>query len=62
MVGLFFHLHQSIHQSPLWFLGTVALAGGLGHMVARFYSEPLNHKLRTRLLGTLPARIAASAD
>lgn len=62
MVGLFFHFHQSIQLSPLWFLGTVALAGGLGHMVARFYSEPLNHKLRTRLLGTLPARIAASAD
>jgi peptidoglycan/LPS O-acetylase OafA/YrhL len=62
MVGLFFHFHQNIQLSPLWFLGTVALAGGLGHMVARFYSEPLNHKLRTRLLGTLPARIAASAD
>lgn len=62
MVGLFFHFHQNIHLSPLWFLGTVALAGGLGHMVAHFYSEPLNHKLRTRLLGTLPARIAASAD
>lgn len=62
IVGLFFHFHQSIQLSPLWFLGTVALAGGLGHMVAHCYSEPLNHKLRTRLLGTLPAKIAASAD
>lgn len=62
MVGLFFHFHQSIHLSPLWFLGTVALAGGLGHMVARFYSEPLNHQLRTKLLGTATSRIAASAD
>jgi peptidoglycan/LPS O-acetylase OafA/YrhL len=62
MVGLFFHFHQNIQLSPLWFLGTVALAGGLGYMVARFYSEPLNHRLRTKLLGTVPSRIAASAD
>jgi peptidoglycan/LPS O-acetylase OafA/YrhL len=62
MVGLFFHFHQSIHQSPLWFLATLALTGALGHVVARFYSEPLNHKLRTKLLATSPATIAASAD
>lgn len=62
MVGLFFHFHQNIQLSPLWFLATVALAGGLGYMVARFYSEPLNHQLRTKLLGTAPSRIAASAD
>ncbi|MBZ5493435.1 MAG: acyltransferase [Acidobacteriia bacterium] len=62
MVGLFFHFHQSIHQSPLWFLATLALTGALGHVVARFYSEPLNHQLRTKFLATSPARIAASAD
>jgi peptidoglycan/LPS O-acetylase OafA/YrhL len=49
MVGLFFYFHQSIHLAPLWFLGMLALAGGLGYLVARFYSEPLNHQLRTKL-------------
>jgi len=49
IVGLFFYFHQSIHLAPLWFLGMLALAGGLGYLVARFYSEPLNHQLRTKL-------------
>jgi len=49
MVGLFFYFHQSIHLAPLWFLGILALAGGLGYLVAHFYSEPLNHQLRTKL-------------
>jgi peptidoglycan/LPS O-acetylase OafA/YrhL len=62
LVGLFFYFHQSIHLAPLWFLAILALAGVLGYLVARFYSEPLNHRLRTKLLGTVPARIAASAD
>ena len=29
MVGLFFYFHQSIQLAPLWFLGTLALAGAL---------------------------------
>jgi peptidoglycan/LPS O-acetylase OafA/YrhL len=49
MVGLFFYFHQSIHLAPFWFLGMLALTGGLGYLVARFYSEPLNHQLRTKL-------------
>lgn len=62
MVGLFFYFHQSIHLAPLWFLGTLALAGALGYLVARFYSEPLNHKLRTRLINAIPKRSAVAAD
>jgi peptidoglycan/LPS O-acetylase OafA/YrhL len=50
MVGLFFYFHQSIQRAPLWFLATLALAGGLGYLVARFYSEPLNYRLRTGLI------------
>lgn len=61
MVGLFFYFHQSIHLAPLWFLATLALAGGLGNLVARFYSEPLNHKLRTRLIKAIP-KSAVAAD
>ena len=60
MVGLFFYFHQSIHLAPLWFLGTLVLAGGLGYLVARFYSEPLNHRLRTGLIN-LESRVSAAA-
>ena len=62
MVGLFFYFHQSIHLSPLWFLATLALAGGLGDLVARFYSEPLNHRLRTKLINAASTGRAAAAD
>ena len=62
MVGLFFHFHQSIHMAPLWFGGALVLPGGLGYLVAHFYSEPLNHRLRTKWLGPAPASTAASAD
>jgi len=63
MVGLFFYFHQGIHLAPLWFLATLALAGGLGGLVARFYSEPLNRRLRTKLLNVASTdRAAAAAD
>jgi peptidoglycan/LPS O-acetylase OafA/YrhL len=61
MVGLFFYFHQSIHLSPLWFLGARALAGELGYLVARFYSEPLNDRLRTKLINPAPRGSVASA-
>jgi peptidoglycan/LPS O-acetylase OafA/YrhL len=61
IVGLFFYFHQSIHLAPLWFLGMLALAGGLGYLVARFYSEPLNHQLRTKLINQAPRGSAVSA-
>ena len=60
MVGLFFYFHKSIHLAPLWFLATLALAGGLGYLVARFYSEPLNHRLRTKLINTASTGRAAA--
>ena|SRR5579864_163463 len=62
MVGLFFYFHQSIHLAPLWFLGTLALAGAMGYLVARFYSEPFNYQLRTRLLNAMPKRNAVAVD
>ncbi len=48
MVILFFHFKQNINSAPLWFLATTTLAGVLGYLVARFYSEPLNRRLRMR--------------
>ena len=62
MVGLFFHFHQSIHLAPLWFLATLALAGGLGDLVARLYSEPFNHRLRTKLINAASTGRKAAAD
>jgi len=62
MVGLFFYFHQSIHMAPLWFLATLALAGGLGYLLARFYSEPLNQRLRTGLINAVFTGKAAAAD
>lgn len=49
MVILYWHLHLAARVAPVWFIGTTALAGIAGHALARFYSEPLNHKLRHRL-------------
>jgi peptidoglycan/LPS O-acetylase OafA/YrhL len=62
MVTLFLYFHQSLNMSPFWFLGTVALAGGIGYMVARFYSEPLNHRLRKKLSEIAPQGSAAAAE
>jgi peptidoglycan/LPS O-acetylase OafA/YrhL len=62
MVMLFLHFHQSINVAPLWFLATTVVAGFLGYLIARFYSEPLNQQLRTKFLRAKPATAAASAD
>ncbi len=59
MVGAFFYFHQPINSAPLWFLATTALAGAAGYLVARFYSEPLNGSLRTKLLPASGARASA---
>lgn len=61
MVGLFFYFRQSIHLAPFWFVAILALAGGLGYLVAHFYSEPLNGRLRTKLINPAPRGSAASA-
>jgi peptidoglycan/LPS O-acetylase OafA/YrhL len=50
MVGLFFHFRQSLNIAWLWFLVTTALCGAAGYAVARFYSEPLNQRLRMKLV------------
>jgi peptidoglycan/LPS O-acetylase OafA/YrhL len=50
-VILFLRFHQSINMAPLWFLAATGLAGLLGYAVARFYSEPLNRRIRTRFGG-----------
>jgi peptidoglycan/LPS O-acetylase OafA/YrhL len=49
MMRIFYDLHQPINAAPLWFLAITALAGVLGYVVARFYSEPLNRRLRAKI-------------
>lgn len=51
VVILFLRFHQSINMAPLGFLAATGLAGLLGYAVARFYSEPLNRRIRTRFGG-----------
>jgi peptidoglycan/LPS O-acetylase OafA/YrhL len=63
MVGLFAITHQGINMAPVWFVATIALAGALGHVVSRYYSEPLNRKLRRGLIsrGTRDVAVPAVA-
>jgi peptidoglycan/LPS O-acetylase OafA/YrhL len=46
MMRIFYDLHQPINAAPFWFLAITILAGILGGLVARLYSEPLNLRLR----------------
>jgi peptidoglycan/LPS O-acetylase OafA/YrhL len=47
LMRIFYDLHQPINYAPLWFMAITALAGALGFLVAKFYSEPLNRRLRS---------------
>lgn len=40
----------------LWFLVTTALAGVIGHMLVRFYSDPLNRRLRVKFWHEAPKK------
>jgi len=46
LMRIFYDLRQPINAAPLWFAGITALTGMLGYVVAKFYSEPLNSRLR----------------
>ncbi|MDP9170788.1 MAG: acyltransferase [Acidobacteriota bacterium] len=39
-------MHAPIDTAPFWFVGILSLAGLLGSLVSRWYSEPLNRALR----------------
>jgi peptidoglycan/LPS O-acetylase OafA/YrhL len=58
----FFHFHLNINSAPFWFLAATALSGLLGYIVARFYSEPLNQRLRTRFSSSPPKALRAGGD
>lgn len=60
-VVLFWHFKQSINSAVWWFLAATILSGILGWVVARFYSEPLNRRLRSRSTAQIKS-LHASAD
>lgn len=62
MIEVFFHYNLSINTAWFWFLATTAFAGLLGGLIARFYSEPLNHRLRSRLASARAKAVVAAAD
>jgi len=62
MVGLFFHFHQGLNTAALWFFVITALTGVAGSVLARFYSDPLNRRLRSGLRQAAPKRAAVAGD
>jgi peptidoglycan/LPS O-acetylase OafA/YrhL len=48
LFGLFVASGRPLAAVPLLFIGVIIVAGLLGYLVARFYSEPMNHWLRRR--------------
>jgi peptidoglycan/LPS O-acetylase OafA/YrhL len=46
LTQLFVSTGRRYAWTPLWFVAVAGLSGGLGACVARYYSEPLNRKLR----------------
>jgi len=61
VVMLYQHLHAGINTAPGWFLGATTLAGLAGFVAAKFYSEPLNRRLRARV-GRASSRAAVAAS
>jgi peptidoglycan/LPS O-acetylase OafA/YrhL len=58
--NLFMQHGHSPHLVPLIFVAVIALAGLLGDIIGRFYSEPANRWLRTRF-GNPPKALGAVA-
>jgi peptidoglycan/LPS O-acetylase OafA/YrhL len=46
---IFLNTGKSMRAVPVFFLGVILVGGVLGEAVARFFSEPMNRLLRTRL-------------
>ncbi len=61
MVIVFQHYKWNINLAPVLFLLTMALAGVAGYLVARFYSEPLNHKIRVEFRPDATRKMAAES-
>jgi peptidoglycan/LPS O-acetylase OafA/YrhL len=60
-----FHLFQiagaPLRAVPILFMAVILISGGLGELVARFYSEPMNRLLRN-YWGDGPARLGSAVE
>ena len=54
--------HATNETTPLSFFLAIAIAGVLGQIVARYYSEPLNRCLRKKLMGSSQRVTAVSSS
>jgi peptidoglycan/LPS O-acetylase OafA/YrhL len=61
LFALFLDAGSRMRLVPAFFLVTIVLAGGLGFVVAHFYSEPMNRKLRARW-GDGPNRLGSALE
>jgi peptidoglycan/LPS O-acetylase OafA/YrhL len=59
--ALFLKAGSRMALVPVLFVVTILCAGGLGFLVARFYSEPLNRKLRSRF-DESPKRLGSALE
>ena len=48
-VQWFRRVQAPINTAPIWFLGILVVAGLIGAAVARWFSEPMNKRLREKL-------------
>lgn len=55
--GIYVSLGRSLTAVPVLFLAVILLAGLLGEIVARLYSEPMNWRLRRKLRATRAVQI-----
>lgn len=59
LFGIFLHIGKPLAYVPILFVAVILVAGLLGELVARFYSEPMNRLLRQRW-GDGPERLGAA--
>jgi peptidoglycan/LPS O-acetylase OafA/YrhL len=59
LFAIFVHAGKPLWAVPVLFLAVIAVAGALGELIARFYSEPMNRRLRkpSATQTTLPVRV-----
>jgi peptidoglycan/LPS O-acetylase OafA/YrhL len=48
LFGWFKSAGASLGAVPVLFIGVIVISGVLGELVARFYSEPMNRRIRQR--------------
>ena len=51
LIGLLKRMHPAMKTVPLWYIVMLLLSIVLGYLVSRFYSEPLNRRLRSPAQG-----------